>query len=355
METTKTLSMQCIIDERSHEGMERNADGSIYRSITLRGCVFDPPDDGPCIDVSSQIFHGQKILLNVTTNLDKERIFARAEAEGLNSICGYVHIKKDVQSEVFEIDGDKIVEPAIRIYLHCSDSEFDAAGEAVERALKNRKTILFNFELAGRSLPNKSGMFYHCYLRDLDTSKEQLYTIQSFSVNTTQEAITPQHSRRIRPLKHNQKETSAFRLRIDSADLSFLVTRGYAENFNCEGTVLSHRAPEHYPETFSIKFVEYERDQKQGAYPEEAPAGWCCYYPAAEYSKPRLDLSLHWQHKDLYDVLLPTIFQSRAESKIIVTVYIDNTQEEILNCADRKFFNVLHYSISISRMFNPQS
>ena len=171
-----------------------DAKGGIKRSFSLSGRI-DDPDPGPSgksahFGFPGSTFHDKPVRLEVHSPPDPEWLGWPKHIRDTPSIshaCGLARVNAGVEPEEFELFGETIEGPAIRVVLAVSADAFEAIRRQGAEAYDQRRIMQVKVTLIGDSLPetDDDDYIWGLRLKDLDVSKVQDYGVRGFEISGT--------------------------------------------------------------------------------------------------------------------------------------------------------------------------
>lgn len=320
-----------------------SAKSGLEQRMALLGHIEDfasPRDDR---------FHGKTVYIVLQTPPDLEWQEQTKIEEEIDSACGQLDVRKNVESKQYQ-NGE---EAPISALIFITPEAFEAIHRQAEAFdFESRQFVSATVTLVGKSLPEtddpERASRFGVKLTDLDDSADKAYAIGDFKISDTR----PFYPLRDRVLsverKREEDYDASLSILLTDAGYEFGIESGMAHSIWCAGRVISASGKPYEGAKVTVKFEEWWTHEL----PERAFFGEFSYWPKPpdeEYSSDS-PFWFHLRHvpDDTRDLLIPLLTQE-AGTQVTLTVRLANKEEELLAATDELHGNVWRYDFKVRR------
>lgn len=319
------------------EGTYDPTEGGLKESFKIIGYIWNTED--------SRFLHKEchvSFVKGLNKNLD-----SFAQKEGCEDrICGGLRLFKEVEPEIFEVDGTEFQEPPLEFTIFLLDNEFYAIERICKHSTDQGRKLHGSFHIFSKEFNEKDILFPNT--GDLDVSNTKEYIVTRFSLGSSIEKIIPRHERVIKsPDRDINAPRKSINVSISNTKFDINMPYGYLDQIRCWGIVSDRKDSEIDGVECSIELKEYEIDFSTGEYPERDYAGTFFYYKGED---PYVDIELKYKKSDIGD-FMKYLIDSSLNASILINCSV-NVSEETLSAKNEIQADISHFSISVNKHFN---
>lgn len=326
-----------------------SAKSGLKRRMVLLGHIEDysiPRDDR---------FQGRSVRIDLETAPDLEWYEQIKIEEEIDSACGQLGVKANVEAKQYETYEEEPISAFITVTPEAFEAIHRQASEAFDR--DTRQIMSATITLVGKSLPEtddpETASRFGVKLTDLDVSAYKVYAVGGFEIVDRR----PFYHLRDRVLsveRRRDEDWASLRILLTAAGYKFDIERGMAHSIWCAGRVISGSGKPYEGAKVTVKFEEWWTHEL----PETAFFGEFSYRPKPpdeDYSSdPPFRFDLRHVPDDTRDLLIP-LFTQEAGTEVTLNVRLANEEEELLAATDELHGNVWRYDFEVRRHFGNDS
>jgi len=323
MDNANTCKIYALFDKKTFISASYDPNNKGVRErFQISGYISDTED--------YRFIHKQCFIdfLKGDTNLLNEF----AKQEGLENICGRLHIQKDVAPEKYEFEGKMYEIPPLEFTIFLEDQDFYAIEKICENSISNCQMLFGSFDFSCIEFQAKKE--HHFRIENLNVSETKVYAIVGFSLHSSQykHKILPKNERIVRsPEKSLRAEGTSITISISKISFDVEFPGGKYNRILCDGIV--HSMPYNSNKELDglhclIEFHEYETDFDKEEYPKEAYAGNFRLHSGKHPKDPFISIQLRFK-KEEFGKFLKHIFVAPVENKIFVKCRITTLNDSL--------------------------
>ncbi len=328
-----------------------NARTGLKRSTTLIGRIDDSylaplGNIDPHLPDSS--FHGKPVRMEICSPADSEWLDEVRVSLGDSDACGCVSVRKGVEPDRFDIDGEMVEADSVTARLDMRPDAFEAIQRQVVDADDHQRIMRAKITLSGNAIPKADSRF--TFLKDLDVSKAQDYAVRDFEIFNTRYL---DHLRgRVLQIEPNRDEGygAYISVLLTEAHYEIYTERALIHAISCEGHVINSNGKPYDGAHVTIEFREFKPTLLEEL-PKKSLYGDFEYWPKQpleESSSNFFTFNLLYVPKDARDLLIPILSRKRSE-QVILTINLTKGKEDLLAAKDKLWGDVRHYTFTVRR------